>query len=251
MIDAIFDPVARAYFKNKYGGSSGGEADHSMEDALLSGTVEHYVNDRVTKINDRQYISIWATPFWWSQDVLKSVSMAKLESMPRDIFLGFAALESVDLPSLKSVGPYAFDGCLSLKNVNLPAVTTVGRSAFSGCESLTQLVLPNVTEVQDEAFRLENWDSPVVIDLPKATSFGERPFPIYTNAHILLRNQSVAVANSVLDDGEFEGYIYVPRSLADSYKSAQYWSDLASRVRALEDYTVDGTATGELDTSKI
>ena len=34
-------------------------------------------------------------------------------------------------------------------------------------------------------------------------------------------------------------------------KTASIWSTYASQIRALEDYTVDGTVTGELDPSKI
>lgn len=47
------------------------------------------------------------------------------------------------------------------------------------------------------------------------------------------------------------GYIYVPRALVDTYKAATNWSTIADQFRALEDYTVDGTITGELDESKI
>lgn len=45
--------------------------------------------------------------------------------------------------------------------------------------------------------------------------------------------------------------IYVPAALIDSYKAATNWSAYANQFRALEDYTVDGTITGELDESKI
>jgi hypothetical protein len=47
------------------------------------------------------------------------------------------------------------------------------------------------------------------------------------------------------------GYIYVPADLVDSYKAATNWSTFAAQFRALEDYTVDGTITGELDITKI
>ena len=47
------------------------------------------------------------------------------------------------------------------------------------------------------------------------------------------------------------GYIYVPRALVDSYKVATNWATYAAQFRALEDYTVDGTVTGDLDESKI
>lgn len=52
-------------------------------------------------------------------------------------------------------------------------------------------------------------------------------------------------------DGLADGYIYVPRSMVDTLKSATNWSTYADQIRALEDYTVDGTTTGELDESKI
>ena len=48
-----------------------------------------------------------------------------------------------------------------------------------------------------------------------------------------------------------KGYIYVPRAMVDTLKSATNWSTYATQIRALEDYTVDGTITGELDESKI
>lgn len=40
-------------------------------------------------------------------------------------------------------------------------------------------------------------------------------------------------------------------ALVDSYKAATNWSTYATQFRALEDYTVDGTITGELDSTKI
>lgn len=53
-------------------------------------------------------------------------------------------------------------------------------------------------------------------------------------------------------DSELHGYIYIPRALVgDIYKYAANWSVFAAQFRSLEDYTVDGTITGELDESKI
>lgn len=46
------------------------------------------------------------------------------------------------------------------------------------------------------------------------------------------------------------GYIYVPSALIEQYKAATNWSTYAAQFRALEDYTVDGTVTGELDPAK-
>jgi hypothetical protein len=46
-------------------------------------------------------------------------------------------------------------------------------------------------------------------------------------------------------------YIYVPAALIEDYKVATNWSTYANQFRALEDYTVDGTITGDLDEAKI
>ena len=62
---------------------------------------------------------------------------------------------------------------------------------------------------------------------------------------------SLANANAISGINSVNGYIYVPKSLIDDYKVATNWATFADRFRALEDYTVDGTTTGELDESKI
>lgn len=41
------------------------------------------------------------------------------------------------------------------------------------------------------------------------------------------------------------GYIYVPRDLIATYEAATNWSTYAGQFRALEDYTDDGTTSGE------
>jgi tRNA A37 threonylcarbamoyladenosine synthetase subunit TsaC/SUA5/YrdC len=51
--------------------------------------------------------------------------------------------------------------------------------------------------------------------------------------------------------GKGTGYVYVPSALIETYKTATNWSTFANQFRALEDYTVDGTVSGELDESKI
>jgi hypothetical protein len=58
-------------------------------------------------------------------------------------------------------------------------------------------------------------------------------------------------------NGDKDGYFYVPRALLSDddatkdYRRATNWATYASQFRALEDYTVDGTITGDLDPNKI
>lgn len=93
-------------------------------------------------------------------------------------------------------------------------------------------------------------------DLPNCVKIGSYSFHSSKIQTLILRSPSVAMAEHTniftttpIKSGT--GYIYVPRSLVDSYKAATNWSTYAAQFRALEDYTVDGTVDGDIDMSKI
>lgn len=168
----IFDLRVRAYFKNKYGG--GGEADHSMEDGLISGTITEYRNDRV-------------------------------ESVASDMFMNRVKLTRVTLPNVK----------------------TVGKTAFYGCDNLKVIELGNVTDL------------------------GERIIQNSGVEYLIFRCEAVCC-----DTGAFQNThafnLLVPRALQDAFIDAFDPRDNPQvTVLALEDYTVDGTVTGELDLTKM
>jgi hypothetical protein len=102
--------------------------------------------------------------------------------------------------------------CSNLATVDFTAATSISQYAFHNCSKLAALTLRNT-------------------------------------ATIVTLNHTNAFMNSAIYSGT--GYIYVPRALVDTYKSATNWSTYANQFRALEDYTVDGTVTGELDPTKI
>lgn len=112
---------------------------------------------------------------------------------------------------LTSLGTFAFKGCSALITVNLPNVTSIGNNSFHTCSNLSALILQSST----------------MCELKDINAF-----------------YSASIQNK-------KGYIYVPKALVDSYKTATRWSTYASQFRAIEDYTVDGTITGELDETKI
>jgi hypothetical protein len=112
-------------------------------------------------------------------------------------------------------------------------ITNVGNYAFYGCENLAYVDLPCATELSAGSF--ENCRS--------------------LKAFILRGSTLCAIKNSTLFYGSGiknkTGYVYVPRDLVYSYESAFGWKNHVSQIRAIEDYTVDGTITGELDSTKI
>jgi hypothetical protein len=115
------------------------------------------------------------------------------------------------MPSLTRISNYMLYGCPLLERVDFPSATSIGPAAFQASTGLIALIFRKTTLCKME------------------------------NANALTRTP--------IADGT--GYIYVPSALVDSYKAATNWSTYAAQFRAIEDYTVDGTITGELDPEKV
>lgn len=113
-------------------------------------------------------------------------------------------------------------------------IVTVGEFGLSKCKQLTLVDLPAIKSLEASAF-YESAISTLILR-------GGTVCPIPSTSTI----NGTPIRNSAND-----GYVYVPSVLIDSYKAASNWSTVASKFRALEDYTVDGTVTGELDPTKI
>lgn len=217
---------------------------------------------------------------------LESANLPNLQEVGGYCFSTCYALKSADFPNVTSASSYAFSSCTSIKVVNFPNITTVGSSAFNYCSSLESANLPNATSVGDRAFtgcdklvsvNLPLWEprgapsyvfqkcaSLPSIDLPKVQKIGTYMFSGCTVLKtVILRYNSVCPLSSVnsfentpFASGGTGGTLLVPRSLTASYQTATNWSSIFSgnannRVLALEDYTIDGTITGEIDWDKL
>ena len=121
-------------------------------------------------------------------------------------------LRIVDIPNAVTIHPQGFATCTALESVDTAKLTLIDTYAFQSTDVLHALILRNPD---------------VVCSLQSTNAFS---------------GSSIASGT---------GYVYVPRALVDSYKAATNWSTYAAQFRALEDYTVDGTTTGELDETKI
>lgn len=234
-----------------------------MEDALVTRNFTSYTNDRVTNIGAGAF---------YGASKLTTVYLPNVKTLGTYAFTGSgltrvteaefpnlinpgsgfreANITEVDLPKITG-NTGQFYGCKKLVRVNMPNATVLG--SFNLCSALVDVNMPLLTSIVTNGFRgcqaLEMLDfqgSPTI----GAYSMLENPaFKI-----LVLRGSNVATLSSTTAFGFTSSkdlYIYVPRVLVDSYKSAQNWSTIADRIRALEDYTVDGTTTGAFDKSKI
>lgn len=200
------------------GGGGGGDID-----ALIDGTVTEIHNDNVTDVKKYTFHSCLN---------LTNVAFAKAASIGDYAFYNCTRLTNAAFAKATSIGQQAFYACVALTNVEFPSVTSIGQQAFRNCNALAYADFPKVTKIDANSLRNCPEFKTLILRAGNVASLG-----------------SSALSSTHIDSGT--GYIYVPASLIDSYKAATNWSAYAAQFRALEDYTVDGTITGELDESKI
>lgn len=152
-------------------------------------------------------------------------------------------LDVVKLNKVTSMGYYVF--AYSNKNmvVYLPELTTVSVHSFGVNTRLRMIVLPKVKTCSSGAF---GYATIQYIDTGMLQNIG-RQFNATIN-HFIIRN----VNEVVTSDGFVPAkYLYVPAALIDTYAASTTWCSIADKIRALEEYTLDGTVNGDLDFDKI
>jgi hypothetical protein len=205
--------------------------------------------------------SIGAYAFCECTDIT-SLSIPNVTSVGANAFQYCNKLTALDAPNLTTLGSYAFSGNntykMAFKSINLPKCTAIPASTLGYCVNLTKLVLPECKSIGNSSFT--NCTNLEFVDLPKCTSIVN--YGLRNNAKLgtlILRSETMCTLSNYALNGtkifNGTGYVYVPRALIESYQTATNWKTVygknANAFRALEDYTVDGTLTGELDESKI
>ena len=226
------DPIVAEDFPEAVEGISAGGGDI---DALLDGSLTE-ITSNAESVRDYMFSGCTA---------LTSVNLPLATSMGNKTFNGCTALTSVNLPLARSMGSLVFGGCTALTSVNLPSVMRIDTAAFSGCTALTSVNLRPVRTIGPTAFY--NCAKLTSVIIRSNTMCALDTITAFNNCY----HFHGTVDATYNPDGLKDGYIYVPRALIEDYKVATNWTTLATQFRALEDYTVDGTITGELDESKV
>ncbi len=181
---------------------------------------------------------------------------SNVTSIRQYAFRGATALVSINLPKATSIATNAFYGCTKLTDVNMPLVKSIAGDAFNGCSIIPSIVLPSLTSGASYMFRY--CYLLLTIDLPVITNIVANMFTDCRRlTAVILRSPTMCTlantsafsncyhfhgtTNSTYNpSGAKDGYIYVPRTLADgsdgvaTYQAATNWS--AFQFRAIEDY---------------
>lgn len=141
----------------------------------------------------------------------------------------------VSLNSCKVVASETFGRCSNIKNVNLPECEILAENAFSECTALSDISLPKCTHILNRAFNgaTQFASTDINLVLPVCEYIGDYAFNWAKKIKTLtLQFDGVCTLGGryALYNTENLESIYVPSSLVDVYKSAQYWSSFSTKI---------------------
>ena len=136
------------------------------------------------------------------------VSFPNAETVDYAGFMECFELRKVDLPIATTIDKQAFQGCRELTDVNMPEVLTIGAAAFAKCYSLTRVDLPKCVSIDDEAFQsCMNLSTLILRD---------------TSQVCVINSVTVVLDTKIINSywsPTGEGFIYVPASMFEMYRS--------------------------------
>lgn len=177
-----------------------------------------------------------------------------------DCLLDNAAVEEYINPRVTYLRAYAF-AYVSVDRIKLPNVTKTDSFPFINARA-SRIEIPRFYDWGKTSFFRNNANL-VSVDAGKIRSVTNTQFMSCSSLRLaIFRNDSVASLSAIecFDGTPFAsdgagGIILCLRSLISRYQAATNWSTLygygTCTFLALEDYTIDGTATGEPDWEKI
>jgi hypothetical protein len=116
---------------------------------------------------------------------------------------------------------------------------------YSGCHNIKKMDISyyNIALVVNVSSWCKNCYSLKAVII---RSFGENY--VLDNNSFTSCYKMLGTTNTTYNPNGEQGYVYVPRDMIETLQTATNWSAL--QFKALEDYTKDGTTTGEFDDEK-
>lgn len=210
---------------------SGGGSSNGLSKEIIERTIVEISDTGVTEVGAHAFRDCKS---------LKKASFPNCESIGTYAFSGCTNLTEAVYPNCTDAEMYTFYGASNLVTVDFPKLSRAKSFLFRKCNAIQTLNLPSAETIDGNA--LQDMNELAKVDLLCATSIGANAFYSCENlVSLILRSATVATlgnsnafTRTAVASGS--GYIYVPSSLVDSYKSATNWTTYADQFRAIEDY---------------
>ena len=188
-------------------------------------------------------------------------------SISSSAFSGCSGLTSITIPnSVTSIGYDAFYRCSGLKEVHINDIVAwcsinfnssyanplyYAHNLYLNNKLITELVIPNgVTSIKNNAF--EGCSGLTSITIPNSvTSIGQEAFDGCNLDYIYVEGNNPAAINSNSFYDINRTAVIVPDAALNNYRTADVWSDFASRITSNSKYNVVVNTTAEYNTSGI
>lgn len=189
--------------------------DDALSDAWITGGLTELIDNTCTSVGNYAF---------YGRADIQTVVLENVTSIGKEAFRYCTGLVTLSLPKV-SYFPTAMEGCTGLKTFDLPLITSLGSQYFfKGCTELERLDLPCCTHMGcGKTYSAYTFDG-----CSKLTTLILRSQTMCT-----LDNTSIFYGSTLLKQ---TGYVYVPAALVDTYKADEFWSTVASQIRAIEDY---------------
>ena len=198
--------------------------------AVVNKQIPECVSDEITSIPDYAF---------YKYSSLKKLRIPNAQTVGTSSFDQCNGIDQIDLPNCTKISNRSFASCNKASFINVPLLEEVPAGAFYGSQTATTANIPLVKKLASQAFyysrTIERLDFQqlTLIEQLALNQTNLTVLIIRTNSVCSLGNAN-ALANSPIAKGT--GYVYVPRSLVDSYKAATNWATYAAQIRAIEDY---------------
>lgn len=217
-----FGGYAQAITDLPSGGGGGTEIEDGLVMRTLSGT---YYNDRVSMVGGYVFTECSA---------LQSIDFPNCIKVKGYAFNNCTSLQSANLPLCEWLGVAAFNYCSLLSNVNLKNCKYLDDNAFYHCSALTYIDLPNCSAMEGGIFNY--CKSLLTVKIPICESINGGAFANCTNlTQVYLNSVSIVTKlnyNNVFSRSPNLTSVYVPSSLVNAFKTAQYWSSISNKIVA-------------------
>ncbi len=161
------------------------------------------------------------------------VTFENVTEIGNSAFIFNKTVETVNFPNAIMIGKYAFNDASKLQTISFPKAETLSAYCFSGA-TITNVEFESVKTIKSDPF----YNCPLV-----SVVFGEKLADVSegnifsmidTLTSITIKATTPPAASSWgFMFGCKNAKIYVPAESVETYKTAQYWSNLADKIEAI------------------